>query len=547
MAVITPEVNPRALFAEFNLPQPTLKQLSIGSQRPRDLQMWLDGLPVIQTRQVSALLYKLLPDINHLDINGRQRLALMEVLRPFVNQCIERLAADFLKHPLSLSATTTKTAAIAQALQRHLCDGYLITAKQLAQGETLPDGDRPALALALYYSLHGLGQFLYRCYQLYVPPPPGVWKKLHQTYLAAKYFELGADAIPDSLLRSRKSLSCEQTYYRCLIMASSQTNQLRELDIGNLYHASEEWAAMVQLIPARKAEASLYWVNLEADSGPFYGFRHQGLPSSYLYGIDYQHLLDLLQSHKQQPENPGVIAIPTHIRQSLFQHLLTCWQEPLKRQFPRQPAHLELEICIGLKAAHDRLLHGRSFADFIGDDNNSDYNNSDNGIEANFDALDGLTTSGERADKPSPVEPVIATDISDHGYCLQWTGPAPIPIKTGEIILLRTPGATDWQAGTVRWAQRLNHHTYIGVQVLAGYAEASAASTRLQNGTITPFLRTLLLHSADSDDVSLLMPTIPFCVKQQVDLQQHQSRHEIELTHLLLSSSAINQYRYRLV
>jgi hypothetical protein len=536
------------LFDEFLLPEQNLKKLSFCSHKQRQFQEWLEDLPVTQTKHVSVLLYKLLPELNHLAISGSQRLGLMNAVRPYVHRCINGLADDFLKQPLSMTDNMTKIAAIAQALQRHICDGYMLVIHQLRQTNKLSPTAMEELSLAIYYAIHGLGQLLYRGYQLYIPRPPKLWKKLNTLYQLSVDYGFKNKEIPDNLLESRDGMSCQQAYFRTLILGCSHLNQLRQVDILHIYNALEQWAAIANFPPAREDEHSLYWVNIEADDGPFYKTRYNGPPSSKLHAVDLQNLVELLHTHESHTSKAGVIEIPNYFRQSLLAHLMTCWQEKKERRQSRQQANIELEICIGLKAAHNQLLEGQAFDEFI-DSSKESSNESitlDGGMspftEGFQTSRQSLTGSGERQ---QPIGHVIATDTSDDGYCLRWSENAPSQVKSGEIVLLRKPGETQWQAGTIRWAQRLNHSTYVGVQLLPGYAEASAASTTLDNGSSTPFFRTLLIKGPEAEgSSSLLTPSIPFAPQQNIQLQLQGDCSEAKLTSLLLSSGSISQYSY---
>ncbi|MGH1440142.1 MAG: hypothetical protein ACRBBR_08545 [Cellvibrionaceae bacterium] len=567
----------QTLFGEFHLPDQDAKKLSFCGTKPRQLQSWLDDLATTQVKQVSIVLYKLLPEVNHLAITGSQRLGLMSILRPYVHHCISGLAEDFLKQPLSLTENMTKIAAIAQALQRHLCDGYMITIRQILQADKLSSTASYELSLALYYATHGLSQLLYRSYQLYVPRPPMLWSKLHQLYKIAEEQKLNRNVIPDELLESSQGLSNQQAYLRAVLLSCSHNNQLRQVDIQYLYMALEKWSPMVSLQPAKNIDKHIYWLDSGSDEGPFYQSRYKAdsneVPNNGLYALNLNTLTELLSS--TNTNNDAVSDIPIHLRQSLIAHLKTCWKQEHSRSQPRQQSKLDLEICIGLKAAHQQLLGDTTFDDFLKQKSKT----LDSGIIVDGSPMD-ISENGTFTNRISAVgnanydsQPrqgdfaiVTATDISEQGYCLRWSGPVPPQIKSGEIILLKKPNTEHWQAGAIRWAQRLNKHTYIGVQILEGYAKASAASTTLQNGDATPFFRTVLLinenttndvaasghlkngegKTVDSAEISsLITPTIPFAPQQKIQLQTEDDYQEAKLHDLLLSSGSISQYSYQ--
>jgi hypothetical protein len=527
------------VFSEFLLPEQNLKQLTFCGHKPRQLQKWLEELPVTQTNHISVVLYKLLPEINHLEINGSQRIGLLGLLRPLVHTCVNGLADDFVKQSLSLSENTSKLAAIAQALQRHYCDGYLIAIKQLLETKKFSEQE---LSIAIYHAAYGLSQLLYRSYQLYIPRPPHLWKKLNLLYIIAKHYRLLKKAIPDPLLETKKSISCEHIYFRTLILACSNTNQLRQVDIQYLNRCLESWSSLVNFPKANTNDSHIYWLDLGSDEGPFYKSLHEGEIDEHIHAIDKQNLIDLLQSYNAHSEksNPVIEEIPMHFRQSLITHLLTCWQKQLDRQQPRKEVNTDLEICIGLKAAHQHLLNGMSFSEFIPDDSHLDQIT----LEGNF------SFNANMADTENEISPkynVMATDISDNGYCLKWSDEVPPQVKSGELVLLREIGKEQWRMGTIRWAQRLNCHTYIGIQLMNGVVKATAVNTTLENGQLSPYFRAMLLKESGNDTkVTVITPTVPFEPLQQVKLYtEDKLESEIKLKELLLSSGSISQFSFR--
>ncbi len=543
--VVSTEPDNRDLFAEFQLPEQDLKRLTFCGSKPRQLQTWLDELPATQVKNISIVFYKLLPEINHLDINYGQRLGLMGILRPYAHRCIEGLADGFLKQPLSLSDNMTKIAAIAQALQRHLCDGYMLIIREILQsnnsGESLSARTSYELSMALYYAIHGLGQLLYRSYQLYVPRPPMLWKKLNQLHELTIAYGLETNFIKDELLESRNGLSAQQAYYRTLILACSNTNQLRQADTHYLYNALEQWASMIDLHSVANDKSSFYWIDKESDEGPFYKTRYSGPASDSLCAINLQNLVDLISTHQISTSEKALSEIPIHFRQSLITHLHTCWTHENERAHPRKQVNIELDVCIGLKAAHQQLRNGIPFDTFL--------NNGNEPPKSSL-TMDGYTSVDhihyESETQADSFMKVVATDISDKGYCLQWSRNVPPQVKAGEIILLKKPDDESWQVGAIRWAQRLNSNTYVGVQVLEGYAEPSAASTKMQDGQSTPFFRTVLLKDKQTAEImSLITPTIPFAPQQNIELQAEGTCNQAQLVQLLLSSGSISQYSYR--
>jgi hypothetical protein len=529
-------------FDEFQLPQQNLKELSFCGHKPRQLQKWLQELPVTQTKHVSVVFYKLLPELNHLNISGNQRIGLLEILRPFVQNCVNGLADEFIKQSLNLPEGTSKLAAISQALQRHLSDGYLIAVKQLLENKKFSEQE---LVIALYYATQGLGQLLYRSYQLYIPRPPLLWKKLNLLFVLAQQSRLHKQPIPDPSLETQRSISLERIYFRTLILACSNTNQLRQVDIQYLHRSLESWSALIKLRKTEEDDSSIYWIDLDSDEGPFYRARHQEDITHQIFTIDMSNLVDLISSYDAhaEGEQSRIEEIPIHVRQSLIKHLLTCWQEHLERQQRRLEISLDLEICIGLTAAHQHLINGMTFYEFLPAESHDSHITLEGSISFN-------SNQTSKESDQSPKYQVTATDISKNGFCLKWSDDVPTQVKSGEMVILREAGKEQWQMGTIRWAQRLNCHTYIGIQVMNGTLKAAAASATLDDGQDSPYFRALLLFEesetgSNSDKESLITPTVPFATQQDVRLyNDSRERKEIKLSKLVINSGSISQFRF---
>lgn len=516
------------IFDEFDLPKQTQSELTLCSHKPRHLKALLESLPSTQNMHVSAVLYKLIPELNQLILNGSQRLELLKIIRPYVYNCTHGLTEHYLKHPLSLEENTTRVAAIGHSLQRRLCDGYMICAKQLLTSGNI-DVDTE-FASALYYAIHGLGQLLFRCHQLYTLRPTNIWKKLHYLYLLAKEFNIEQEIITDPLLETQRIFSIEKAYFRILVLGCSNTNQLRQMDITILYRALEKWSALITLQTLdNKSESSIYMVDLTSDRGPSYLSKNTSSPSS-TFVIDFSKLIETLCDAPSTNIDENII--PAHNRQTLLAHLLKTWKNQQQRTMDRISSNVMIEICVGLKSAHEKLITGTEFEEIFEQSREFPF-----GDASNTDKSDSTS---------STIFSVSANDESREGYCLCWTEKIPPQIKAGEVLLLRKKGHTEWKIGTIRWAQRLNGNAYVGVQLLDGRLEAAAASTTLENGETTPFFRSVLLKPEYSDQkTNLLTPTIPFNSNQMIQLQLREGCQKAQLTQLLTSSGSVSLFNYR--
>jgi len=537
------------LFDEFRLPAQDLLRLSFCAPKAQHVKEWVESLHATRIGQTSVILYKTLPEVVRLKTSVEQRLSMLETMRPFVNQCIEGLTREFLHQPLILPEQQMKTAIIAQALQKYLNDGYMVVTRDLCLSRKKNTVKQQELATAIYRAVAGIGQLLLRSYQLYIPRLPEFWRQLHQLYQLAQELEVAKQSITDTQLKTRKAMSITHAYTRILMLDCSTPNQLRQTDITQLYQALEEWSTMVTLETTDPSnEHTLYWVDLLSDKGPFYKQRFRGEPGEHIKEINTNALLFMLNEEAPEDNTPPIETNQQPLRQSLLTHAIQSWQQLKRRQEDRQSAHQILETCAGLSAIHEQLLGKVSFETFL----KSPGDNQETPSFGDF-AMPLVDVEEEDDDDQKPkicinqISSATAIDSSGSGFCLKWENQIPSHVKVGELVGLREPQRHRWHIGIVRWVQRHQSSTYVGVQLLGKKATPYAASTTLPDGTNSPYFRALLLTDSphSSSTYSLVTPSVPFEVNQKIRLRQNGEQTRAHLTRRLIASGAISQFTYR--
>ncbi|MDA9003917.1 hypothetical protein N9J26_00335 [bacterium] len=504
------------LLDALRLPEQTLDKLSFSSHKPARLIDWAETLPLTNVNQCSVILYKAMPEICLLKATAELRFELLEIMRPLIDQCTRHLAGEFLNQPVIMPEKIMKMAVIAQSLQRHLNEGYMLCVQQwLKSGKKIPP---QPLCDALYRAINGTSLRLLRSYQLYLPRPPGFWRRLHNLYQLSLDLGLSDCPVKDSLLKQHASSTCEMAYLRTLVLAASGTNQLRQNDLQALYDGLESWSRMVKMESIfSQEEDHLFWVMVDSDEGPFYKHRLKGAPDPSTMALDFSVLLNSLSQE--------TIHMP--LKPSLMNQVAEHWQKNLRRSEERHNTNNIVDICPGLTTVHRMLLGNQTFEEFL--QNRLDPDEVDWGGDPN----QGL--------KPAPVSNPTATaitsDVSDRGLCLQWAKDIPAGIKVGEAIGIRNSGQADWQLGIVRWVRRHHQLGYAGVLLLSDAVQPSAASTTFEDGTNSPYFRTLLF-----DNSTLVTPAVPFSSGQKVRIRHMGQQSRATLSHMTLSSGTISLF-----
>ncbi len=586
----------QTLLDRLHTPPQDLAQLSFcKSSRESGVKAWLDALPLTQINFASMQFYRALPEIVRLQTQAETRLAMLELLRLPVLHSVQGLSQHFLNQPLILPETARKTATLAQALQKHLTNGYLISVRELCS-QPPPHGEplRKHQALAISRAMTGLGLLLVRGYQLYTPIASQVWTELHTLYLLAEQLDLLDSPVDDPLPHHRGIKTIEQAYIRLLLLACARPNQMRQDEVLISYQALEHLSALGKLSaynPMRKD--NLFAVMLDSGQPPAYKSR-LNLPGSHLVRELSTHAiaarLQELGKVENNAETPR-LAAEQQLTPALCGHLIQAWNILAQRSFDRRPANGHLQVTVGLSNIHYHIAGRVPFTVFLnqmpgykqGEEKTGLFRKHGIQLKAQAPNLDddpwgnahdvgGNPLAG--ADLPTlniersirqqeqqeykgqhPLHQVPLIDASPGGYCLEWQGEIPSQVKVGELLGIQEEGRQKWAIGVVRWVQQTQGATQMGIQVLSPQATPVGIALIHKTGGFSDYLRALQLPSlkAINQPASLITNAVSFREYNKVRLfygqsPQHDGEvHQVsaQLTQRLFSTGSFSQFAFR--
>ena len=530
------------IFPGLTFQPRVLKSFSFCGAKPRHLKIWLDDQSNQDARHMSVIFYKLLPELSQLSISANQRMELLNILKPYVESCLESLAREFLKQPMSSDKTQHRVSAIFQALQKYWVECYLVVMDEwVPQASKTKDFDL-TLATLISEVLAALSTQYLRSCQRYTSVPPKFWLKAHQVYVLAKRYGIHQFALTHQRPDDLNTLNTPEHYYfRLLLLDCSGTNQLRHLDLDVLYQTLGFWAPMLSLRPAAQVDDAIYWLSIGSDEGPFYRSRYRSVVGGHTLAMDLSTIVDLLEQLQAEHLPEGIAYImPEHVRHALVPHLLSSWRQEKSREHKRYFTNTTFDICIGLRAAYDRLSMNKPFEELA-----LEFQRNKNEVLSGHNELPSKLDAAGYNHSEGPLYSAIATDMSEHGFRLKWQGDVPKNLRNGECILLKEPDQHLWQVGTVRWIRLINQQIYVGVQLLGDEINASAASAVLPSGQVSPLFRVLSSKGeVDNQQASLITPSIPFLTQQEVEFYSQGEWYSAKLTKLILNSGNISQFTY---
>ena len=580
----------KQLIQQLNVPSQDLAQLSFcDGMRESSVKAWVHSLPLTQTQFVSGLLYQALPDISRFQTNPGNRIQILEHLRSPTLQSIEGLTQAFLNQPLILPDPAVKTATIAQALQKHMINGYLVAIRDLANQS---NANTDLLSLAIHRAITGISLLLVRYYQLYVPISGQLWTELHSLYQLALHFEITENHVTDNYLHLQHCPTIALTYIRTLLLACARPNQLRQDEILATFEALDELSVLAQLQDTQSGNHdNLFAVALNSNRPPLYRSRFTIDDDNLLLELNTAQICRKLNEINTiaTPDSDGAtLRNELQLTPALTAHLIQAWNLLAQRNFDRQQSQGALDVAVGLSTIHYHLAGKTIFTHFL---NRTNTPQSIHGIESIFQkrgvtlkndnqkkssndpwedafdisdaagkhvATDGIESEIRKQEEDEykdayPIYHVPLIDTSAGGYCIEWRDEIPSQVKAGELLGLRDPVRNRWCLGVVRWANQTKGATQLGIQILAAHVTAVGLAIIHKTGDSSEYLRALEIPplKAINQPATLITNAVSFReyskarIYRRTNSDNEGGQHNIQLTRRLFATGVFSQFTYR--
>ena len=205
------------LFKRQNQPKHSLFDLDGDS-----VEAWVNRLPRANLSETSKQLYRALDELAKLDCGFKQRLEVLEILRPAVHLILKGLQPRYLKAPIVLPENISKVVRLCNLFNTQLEENYRLAAKDILEHRSWAGRYKQSLALALHTQLSELGQLLLRSYLLYHSEEPDFWQRLHNCYRIAHDNKLLDLRVKDA---DFGSCTVEQAYLRPMLFVGAHPHR----------------------------------------------------------------------------------------------------------------------------------------------------------------------------------------------------------------------------------------------------------------------------------------------------------------------------------
>lgn len=478
---------------ELSTPTVRTDQRLAGEFRPRKLETWLAQLPRTDRESSLQQLYKALATQNRVALEPSVRLQLMELYLALFRELYGLHHADLrIISRLPLNPHYRTRQEVMLSMLDAMATGFKIAVQDLVSGRR-GHGREPGLALALQRGMYCLGEVLVTAYELYIRPPGGTWREVHELYRCAESEDLchlevaplPGDAGPADVLR---------TYVPILLLGASSPYGLLPGEARRLYELVPQWRQSVRIaiVDAPPAEPGHYRFNLDVDAPPFPASKSsrpldRASRMVRTLGVAramHQILTDMTdpttQKAMQRALDPGMHATDVE----LFRRAGRVFGEvDIKRSSNRFPARQQAEVHAGFDAVYAACNDGRAFEAAPADsDSAAPEQPAEQFIDLSEPMLGAPIAGGPPeapVHGPAPGQQlpqgarIVNQSAGGLGLALPRSGES--RLKVGDIAACRASGASDWQPGVVRWLRVLSKEIRFGMQFLGPVAVPVAA------------------------------------------------------------------------
>lgn len=543
--------------AQFQLPPQDIRLLSFcESNKLPKLKSWVEDLRLTQITPASVALYRATPEVVRLVADTKTRFDMLECLWNPAQQTLSGLSREYLQQPLILPEKAEKAALLAQALQKHLLDGYCVCIRDWANQKRLKNGQKALLGQAIARALTALTMVILRAYQLYANVPAGLWLRAHTLFQVAEYYDIQNDRLPAALLDDMALFSVRDIYLRLLALACVRPNQLSQNDIHLAFKGLANWVKLIKTHPsATEDDSNFYLVPMNRDGGPILKDRFDEPPEQRVLELDFNALVNQLSKHSGQASQldedwggRGSINVPSDMSNALIAHFLDCWSNSAQRQQDRTHCDVNADACVGMIDVHYHLSGCIDFQTFL---HPNDHGDEDGFLSGGFDSLvSSLTKVDKDVDKPKSqkqtIFKVVLQNISAGGYCVLWRGELPAKMEAGELIGIREQGRRAWGIGIVRWIRQLKNASQLGVQLITNQPVPYGAAIMYDMGGYSDHMRAIHIPAPVIPELApgLLTSAIPFQESSRVKLKQDGQDVDIRLNRCTLSTSKLRIFSF---
>lgn len=428
--------------------------------RAKQVQEWLDALPLANSQEAGRKLADAIAALNSVKLGEETRCNLLEHYRATVCKLLPSQQQLYAGKSLPLSEKSQRAAAVMRELFGELANGYKIALMDMSSRRANLATNK-LTPLAMTRAIECLGGALEVFYETYAPATAGIWSELYRLYWYAAKLNIHNVAIAEN-----DHSSINTAFIQALLLALADPYRLLQgqLALIKTYLAQFGQQALLQPLGPTENKHGLFLVRLDGDKPPKALMHYQGVTDARTDIIlNTIPLARVLHQHVQALEAgtaPAKLALPEDANQpdyrEMLKRLIKQWGVAPKRMFNRLQSQTDAHICGGISALHHMLS-----ADAL---QSSDADEMDE--QLSLEVSDVLHATGSQLS--FNCSKWIVVNESAGGFTLSKDPGSYAKLKVGDIIGVEERQSGCWGVGQVRWMQSdIENHVEVGAQMLA--------------------------------------------------------------------------------
>jgi hypothetical protein len=591
----------------LNIPELSTPSVDSFDTRPKKVIAWLQELPMGDSGECAKRFYHTLKEINRLDIPGRQRWQVLQMLTPLIIDITASLARHYTNQNLPIAEKDQKIASLCMELYSELAIGYKILIDQVWIKNLNLLNIKTTTGM-IYRALYYLYQILLTAYEIYTDPPSNTWMHIHQLYLYAEDNQL-THIVPHDIDSKGPipRLSIGEIYIHIILLGLLSPFRLRQTDTKKVVKALKDWSKHCKILPAEQYEEKTGHVLIKQniDYAPGYFFVDNTINHVYTRTLDstalVDHISDLVVSQPARIEqNSGIYDLPADV----IRLLIITWGGKSKRLFSRTSKDNRLTISVGINATHFMISNMQKlhtilaekgtyaalinsvaaeltpdFGELLDKDEirfnsgahfdtsplfgigsidkassdiwDDDFTNKSLGEGYNLKLWQQGKTALSSADKTFHAVHCDNINESANGYCLFGNlkdEANPTKVQVGELIGIRNDKAKKEDAidiGIVRRLKSTDKGIEFGIQKLAPHADAVAICLNQQRNIQGKYQRALLMPAMKPRHHAItLIASKSFKVGDDVLINKLGFQTKIHLSKIIETTGEFNQFEF---
>lgn len=550
---------------------------------PRALRRWLDAAEREDHRSLSHRLLETVRVLNGLEQAPRERLRMLELIRPCARKGLDYLGGRIHAQALPLQTGARVAFDLDQALLDELTRGYEAALFREPTGLR-----RRTAALAAERALALQGEKMLRVAQTYGTLDSGFHKRINAIYRQAEAAGAAHHAVTDDELRfaARQRQTPETMFKRILLVDLAGIQGFRRGEARRLYRALEGWADLARLHEFDgDVDNALprFAVDTDSDQPPRLLDRTDSGP-----GVRVLELDDLVHHVEQQridrPPSDNPVPAENELGAKALARLVDNWRPGNYQRSDRTRRGVEVDAEVTLNVIHTRIA-----MEFEPEDEESDrvaetadwslepLDPDESGIASRSDSVRpginwneishgrNLSASYEaareeesrlvRAGGQQVVPRWLVADVSASGFRLIWDGEGSCRAAVGELIALKLTSSGDqgsrWCVGVIRRMRFLDDRRFeIGVEALSRSTIPARVRAEPANPNITRFrdsepsapAAVLPADRSRGLPTTVAVPAHMFREGQIVELDVHQRVLRLVLSELREETGAFSRF-----